>query len=151
MKHKHHFKAQTLVEFALIIPMLLLLLVGFFDLGRAFLYNHSLSNAVREATRSGIVMYDDENTSVEEGVKAKVLEFAFGLTSTTIPLTADDIDVFITPDSEGYKDILQVSAEYCFVPITPMIASFIGNQCDGGGSGLILSAVSRMQFEPGFK
>lgn len=151
MSHNNRYPAQTLLEFALILPLFLLLLVGFFDLGRAFLYNSSLSNAIREATRSGIVMYDDADTSVEEGVKEKVLEYAFGLTSTTIPLTKENIVVIITYDSDEYKDMLHVTANYCFVPITPMIATIVGNHCEGGGNGIQLTAESKMQFEPGFK
>ncbi len=44
---------QSLVEFALLLPVLLLLLVGVFDLGRAFHALITLNNAGREAARYG--------------------------------------------------------------------------------------------------
>jgi Flp pilus assembly protein TadG len=48
-------RGQTMVEFALILPILMLLLTGFFDLGRVVLANDALSHAAREAARYAIV------------------------------------------------------------------------------------------------
>jgi len=52
---KQQFRAQTLVEFALVFPIAIFLILGFFDLGRAIFNFASLSNSVREATRYAIV------------------------------------------------------------------------------------------------
>ena len=48
-------RGQSMVEFALILPILMLLLTGFFDLGRVVLSNDALSHAAREAARYAIV------------------------------------------------------------------------------------------------
>ena len=48
-------RGQTMVEFALILPILVLLLAGFFDLGRVVLANDSLAHAAREAARYAVV------------------------------------------------------------------------------------------------
>ena len=48
-------RGQSMVEFALILPVLVLLLVGFFDLGRVVLANDALTHAAREAARLAIV------------------------------------------------------------------------------------------------
>jgi hypothetical protein len=48
-------RGQTLVEFALLLPMLLMMLVGVFDLGRVVFANDTVSNAAREAARFAIV------------------------------------------------------------------------------------------------
>ena len=48
-------RGQTMVEFALVLPILMLLLVGFFDLGRVVLANDALGHAAREAARYAIV------------------------------------------------------------------------------------------------
>jgi len=42
---------QSLVEFALALPIFLLLLFGLFDMGRAIYSNNTISQAAREATR----------------------------------------------------------------------------------------------------
>ncbi|HSN94299.1 MAG TPA: TadE family protein [Anaerolineaceae bacterium] len=44
-----------MVEFALILPILLLLVMGLFDIGRVIFYYATLNTAVREGTRFAIV------------------------------------------------------------------------------------------------
>jgi Flp pilus assembly protein TadG len=46
-------RAQALVEFALIVPVMLLLVLGMFDLGRAFVFAVAVQNGAREAARMG--------------------------------------------------------------------------------------------------
>ena len=137
MKHKNHLPGQTLVEFALIIPLVLMLLLGFLDLGRAIFYYSSLSNAVREGTRQGIVMESVGNQ--DPRLISIVSEYAFGLGPTNVVT----IDVSVTNDADGYRDTLQITANHCFVPVTPGIASLFG--C------IPLDADSIMRFEPCFK
>ena len=48
-------RGQSLVEFALILPVLMFMLMGFFDLGRVVLAHDALSHAAREAARYAIV------------------------------------------------------------------------------------------------
>lgn len=48
-------RGQSLIEFALIFPLVLFLLLAFFDFGRGVFYYSSLSNAVREGTRAAVV------------------------------------------------------------------------------------------------
>ena len=138
MKNTTRFPAQSLVEFALIIPLLLLLLLGFFDLGRAIINLSALSNAVREGTRAGIVMAYDE-----DAIKDIVLDYAF-----TTTLTRDNIGVVPTADNFGTLKTLQITANYCFVPVTPGVAAIVGNNCTGGDSGIPLTTNSIMRYEP---
>jgi len=46
---------QTLVEFALILPILLLLVLGIIDLGKAFGYKNDLTNLANQAARAAAV------------------------------------------------------------------------------------------------
>jgi Flp pilus assembly protein TadG len=50
--HEHN-KGQSLVEFALVIPLLVLVIAGLFDLGRAFYSLITITNAAREGARYG--------------------------------------------------------------------------------------------------
>jgi len=53
-------KGQALVEFALVFPIIVLLLLAMFDMGRAvFIYN-GLTNAAREGARLAIVNQDKD-------------------------------------------------------------------------------------------
>jgi len=49
-------RGQSLVEFALVAPVLLVILLGVVDLGRAIYYYNTLSNLAREGARAGIVL-----------------------------------------------------------------------------------------------
>jgi hypothetical protein len=55
MRRRTPHRGQSLVEFALILPIFLMLLVGIFDLGHVVWTNNALSTAAREATRFAIV------------------------------------------------------------------------------------------------
>lgn len=48
-------RAQSLVEFALVLPVILLIITGIFDLGRAVWQENTLAYAAREGTRLAIV------------------------------------------------------------------------------------------------
>src|SRR3954468_656604 len=48
-------RGQALVEFALVIPLFLLILMAVFDFGRAVFAYNSVTNAAREGTRFAIV------------------------------------------------------------------------------------------------
>ena len=56
---------QALVEFALIVPIFILLLVGLFEGARALYTYNALSNATREALREAIVHQDDAAIEAE--------------------------------------------------------------------------------------
>ena len=45
-------KGQSLVEFALVVPLLLLLVIGIFEFGRAWMTKNIMTGAAREAVRS---------------------------------------------------------------------------------------------------
>ncbi len=53
LKRKHGFctQGQSMVEFALILPLFILFIVGIFELGRAFFAFIVISNAAREGAR----------------------------------------------------------------------------------------------------
>ncbi len=54
-RRRDRSRGQALVEFAIILPIFLLVLMGILDLGRAVYYSSTLSNAAREGARLGIV------------------------------------------------------------------------------------------------
>lgn len=48
-------KGQNLVEFALVVPLLLLLVIGIAEFGRAWMTQNIMTGAVREAARIAVV------------------------------------------------------------------------------------------------
>ncbi len=96
-----------MVEFALVLPMLLLCFLGVTELGRAVYYYNSISNLAREGARfgvvlqgqsrwrvdgnyrgtySGIVAYSDTDTIVGAIASKAVI---FDLSRTTVTIRAD--------------------------------------------------------------
>lgn len=118
-------RGQTLVEFALIIPIFLLIVLGIFDLGRAVFTYSTISNASREASRLGMV------DQVEDHLKQEAVDAAAG-----VDLVLDDVTVvFLSPDEAGpcnmsgtmYQCIAVVTVEYDFNAATPGVAATVGD------------------------
>ena len=60
-------RGQAVVEFALVLPVFLLLLLGAVEFGRAYLRLHLLTNAAREGARAGSLP-DSTDTIVQTAV-----------------------------------------------------------------------------------
>ena len=112
MMKPHHNSGQSLVELALLLPAILLLAIVTLDLGRGIYYYSAIYNAAREGARYGIVMQQPYNstplymTEIKEHAKALTI----GLDSTKLYIPNPVID----------GNMLQVTVEYEFVPITPI-------------------------------
>jgi Flp pilus assembly protein TadG len=120
-------RGQSLVEMALTLPVLLLLVLGFIDLGRAVYYYSALSNAVREGARFAIVQKNldtTDGTQQDDDTIAKVTGY-----SVAVPILAGDVTV----DRMSYDDVTKtyfadptglyviVSASFAFDPVVPFI------------------------------
>jgi Flp pilus assembly protein TadG len=55
---------QSLVEFALVLPIFLAILIGMVDIGRAVWANNAVANAAREAARWAVVHGGTPDTAV---------------------------------------------------------------------------------------
>lgn len=98
MKRKLEFKkksdGQSLVEFALILPVLLLLIIGIIEFGWILNGQITLTNAAREGVRAAVVQGE---TDAYITAKSAVNNFT---TSTSLNINPDDI-VFGLLDSDG--------------------------------------------------
>ena len=86
-------KGQGLVEFALLIPILALILVGVFELGRAFHVLITLNNAGREAARYGTLHRTDL-----DGMRAAALQEA---QDSGITIANPNVNIALTCPSAG--------------------------------------------------
>lgn len=106
-------KGQSLAEFALVLPLILLLVFGFLDLGRAIYYYSAISNAAREGARYASVRPLDlqTNTDDQDEVKTIVQDY-----SVSVPLDESKI-TFPAPPT----NYVIVKVVFDFQPITPFI------------------------------
>jgi hypothetical protein len=128
--HRDRTPGQSLVEFALVLPILLILLLGVLDFGRAIFAYNSVSNGARSGARVAIVNQDVDD------ITAAVEAEAFGL---------DGVDVTFDPNVEDSDDCpsigcvigVEVSTEY--IPATPIFSQLVGS--------VTLSSESQMPIE----
>ena len=106
---------QSLVELAIVLPLLLLMVMGIFDLGRGIFYYSAIHNAAREGARYGAV--DHCNTA---GIRGAAMSMAGSLGEH---LTVDEpVRYYI----DGEPNRIVVTVSYEFETITPMVGIFLG-------------------------
>lgn len=132
-------QGQSLVEFALILPVLVLIIMGLFDFGRAVYAYNAVSNAAREGARLLIV-----NQQVDGGgVYLAAREAAGQATALGLdPADASEIQVSF-PDPGNCPTIgvgcpAVVEVNYRFDAITPIIGRFIGPITVGSTTQLLI-------------
>ena len=119
-------KGQSLVEFAMVVPFLLLVVVGTIELGRAYYYYNTLSKAVREGARYASGHPYDSTTELPNAKKMVVYGNSGGSGNPVLPnLTAGMVT--ITPRGGGTDMTtpplwVKVSVSY---PYTSVIAGLI--------------------------
>jgi len=115
MIRKRTTKGQSLAEFGLILPLILLLVFGFLDMGRAVYYYSAIGNAAREGARYASVRPLDLQTAGStdiDDVRTVVQDYA-----VSVGLDADKITFPAAPT----EDYVTVKIVYDFVPITPFV------------------------------
>lgn len=131
MKHSSYpmrQRGQTLVEFLLVMPLVLMFVFMVFDVGRAVYYSSVLRNAAREGARFGAALPADT-----AGIEAAVQQHAYGMDPTAITITS--VDTGTTTNT------IQVNVSYNFVPATPLVAGLIP------GNFLTLTSQATMRIE----
>jgi hypothetical protein len=123
---------QSLIEFAITMPLLLLLVMGVFDLGRGIYYFSAIQNAAREGARYGAVNQCDTN-----GIKNAAKLMAVGLGDS---LEVKDPIMYYT--HTGRADRIVVTVEYTFETVTPLVGVFLGD--DGS---ILLRSQARQLIE----
>lgn len=130
MKKEHFIKSkktsgQELAEFAITLPLLLLILIGIFDLGRVVYSASALQNAAREGARLGVVTPWDTNAVVNR-VKTR-----------SLAVDQNDITVNVTWNCPT----VDVDIDFDYRPMTPLIGRFFP------GGEVTISLSSELQRE----
>jgi Flp pilus assembly protein TadG len=103
----------TAVEFALVLPLLLIILFGIIEVA-ILLYDKSIiTNASREAARSGVVLRKERLT--EADIKAVAVDYAQGKLISFAPSQPGDLAVTVAkPAQPQSQDILDVNVSYLY-------------------------------------
>lgn len=145
-----HAAGQSIVEFALSIPILLMLIIGILDLGRGIHYYNTISYLAREGARSGSVLQGGEwNTPGNTpGTYATVSTYAGTNTivgkivsqAKTLDLDATQVTISAPEGWVRYVKLpLSVQVDYAF---SPLFANWISSTAT-----INLSAQATMRIE----
>ena len=126
MRYQLDSRGQQLVEYALLLPILLLLILGIVDFGMTIFAYNSIANAAREGARAGV-----PPSATEDDIIAATVGRTGGLR-----LTADNITVITATN----KITVEVSYDHSLVS-GPII------QIAGGSPTLRLRSVATMRTE----
>ncbi|MFA6449615.1 MAG: TadE/TadG family type IV pilus assembly protein [bacterium] len=112
-KHKRLFvnnKGQSVVEFAILLPVMLLMLLGLMEWGFLLWTQTTYVNAVREGSRDAVVIrdWDSNYTTRAAEVKAIVIGRLRGLPTTLTTGIADHIIIELLP-SQSHIDSIRIS------------------------------------------
>jgi len=142
-------RAQALAEMAVMVPFLVIGMMGMLDLGRAFYYQISITNAVREGARYAATPFylglnpvcatspqppgancpTPDNTHIQDHVVNELTGTGINLQRSDIQVQPDETtrvnDIIGASPQSGYA--ISVSATYKFNFITPIIGSLIGD------------------------
>ncbi len=153
--HAESASGQGLVEFALVIPVILLLFLGIFDLGRAIFAFNTVANAAREGARVAavdqVLTSPDcvESMPVEDPANPhwSVKECAIAA-AQALGLPASAISVSYAPPTGSTITcaptlhlgcIASVTVQYSWSSITPLIGGLVGP--------ITMSSTSQMPIE----
>jgi Flp pilus assembly protein TadG len=120
-----------MVEFALVAPFLLLIILSLFDLGRAIYAYNTVSNAAREGARIAIV----DQGPASGGTSLAAQEAANQATGLGLnPADTNQVQVlYRLPDLSApcplraVGCVAEVRVQYLFQPSTPVIGRIIGD------------------------
>jgi Flp pilus assembly protein TadG len=134
-RRKHSEKGQALVEFALLVPIFLVLMFAIVDFGMGFYSWITVTNGAREGARLGAVL-----ASADE-ISDRVYD------SVTLPDEATKMTVTVTnaQGAPGESVVVQVDYDYDFItPLAGLVQFLTG---DTVGPTLTLSSTADMRLE----
>ena len=134
MHRRPRTRGQSLVEFALILPIFLLLIMGIVDAGRLVYTFNTVSNSARQAARVAIVNQSTTGTNTCDSASATAWPVGCGVVSGLV-LDLQPADVAVSyrnptdtaacsPLSIGCTAVVTVTGTY--TPLTPVIGQLIG-------------------------
>ena len=131
----HRAHGQGLVEFALVFPIAMLVLIAIFDVGRLVFAYNDITNAARSGARTAIVDQTPGDASTSTINQA-----------TSLGLTNANVDIqYLKPDLSGSCSplqlgcVAQVTVHYAWSAITPIVGNILGP--------ITVTAESRMPIE----
>ena len=135
-RKKNGEKGQSLVEFALLVPIFLILIFAIVDFGMGFYSWITITNAAREGARLGAVQ------ATQQDIEDRVWDSADNLPNAATNMT---VTVQGFQGQPGDSVVVQVDYDYDLItPLAGLVQFATGNAF---GSTLTLSSTADMRLE----
>jgi Flp pilus assembly protein TadG len=110
-RRRQRTRGQSLVEFALVIPVFLMILSGLMDMGFLLYSRMTVINAAREGARVATIMTEESNSAIRNAITGQVNGAANGLAvSTAVSIGAtepqESFSVTVTHDYRPFFPLL---------------------------------------------
>lgn len=115
----HNEKGQSLVEMAVVLPVLLLILCGILDFGWIMGNQLVAENGCREGARLGAVV--GTKTDYASLVANRVMAVTPGYSHSGM-----DVDASLTNPSDPGEGDVKVTVSYTFPLLTPLVQTILG-------------------------
>jgi Flp pilus assembly protein TadG len=132
-------RGQSLVEFALIFPILILVIVAVFDVGRLVFAYNTITNAAREATRFGIV--DQTDTLIKAEAVSQSTSLGIPAANVVVDFCNPITSVCTTTRPTNLDALVRVRVSYSWTAITPIIGNLIGPKTITADSRMVIERV----------
>lgn len=117
--HRKRERGGSAVEFALTVPILLIILIGIFDVGRAFLTKQALTTATREGARMAVAARPVTDAEVTAMVQSYLNDARVKGSSITI-----DPGVAGVATGTAIKVRAETEMKFTILPMTMKLSGF---------------------------
>lgn len=121
MPRRQNARGQAVLEFALVLPILVLIVVGIADVSLAFFRLTSLSAAAREGVRWGIIRQCDDPT----GANPNSIQYRAVQAAPGSGITPGLVSISYPDGGAAAGDRIQVSVSTVYRPMNPVIDGFV--------------------------
>jgi len=112
INHRTGPRGQGLLEFALILPVLILVVFGVLDLGRAFFAQIAITNAARVGARSYSFDKDMTVAAIQTATKSELQTYGLDPTQVTVTVTCTGTPA--APPNCASEQTIRVTVAYPF-------------------------------------
>lgn len=120
---RRHDHGQALLEFALIFPVMILLIVAVFDLGQLVFAYNNITNAARTGVR--VAMVDQTAPNAQNATINQATSLGLTSTNVTVKYLTSDLSADC-PSPKTLDCIAEVTVTYRWRSITPIIGGIVG-------------------------
>ena len=117
-------RGQALVEFALVLPIFLLVVFGLFDLGRVVYINNTLSEVARDGARWGSVQGRSYDATGRTGIASETASRMTAVPNPIVSVSCERADVQVAECHSTDVLVVQVAAPVDL--LTPVISALVG-------------------------